>query len=117
MAAGMALGPWGRALRAWWCKDRIRVSPTDGKLLGLDTHSLIEIDGTILEILSRSVRSTLSGPIVTYQVRSTTDGMTGELSVQPDQHEVAWTGDIDTRVLDRREISCYGAGRSGCDGH
>lgn len=104
---GMALGPWARALSAWWRKDRIRASPTDGKLLGLDTHSLIEIDGTILEIMSRSIRSTPAGPIVTYEARSTTDGLTGELSVQPGQCKVMWTVATGTVELDRTAVGCY----------
>ena len=69
-------------LCAWWGADRVRVPPSEGRLLRLGPGSLIEIDGQMAEVRRRVVGRTAEGPYVLYRCESKRGGRF-ELRVEP----------------------------------
>lgn len=48
-------------------QDRVRISPSEGRLLRLSPPCVLTIGRRTVRIVSRAVSETVSGPIVTYE--------------------------------------------------
>lgn len=49
------------------CRDRIRVSPSEGRLLRLSPPCVLTIGSETVQIVSRTVSATTDGPSVQYE--------------------------------------------------
>ena len=47
-----------RIVRSWWLRDRIRVSPSEGRFLRIRPEAILVIGGIEAEVVSRSVTGT-----------------------------------------------------------
>ena len=54
----------------WWCKDRIRIATSEGRILRLRPGHYIGIAVQVYEILSRQTRSADDGLWLDYRCRS-----------------------------------------------
>jgi hypothetical protein len=96
-------------LRAWWQVDRVRVSPSDGRLLRLGLRSVIQVMGDPAVVMKRRVGHTEEGPYVAYEC----EGVAGssEILVRPigDRHRVAirWVTKGKERALSEAEIEAF----------
>ncbi len=61
-------------------QDRIRVSPSEGRLLRLSPSCVLTIGSETVRIVSRTVRDTPDGPSVSYECE--TDSGYGQLVIQ-----------------------------------
>lgn len=102
-------------LRSWWQADRVRVSPSEGRLLRLGLRSVIRVAGESAVVLKRRVGHTAEGPYVVYEC----EGIAGssELRVRPigGTHHVTirWIANGKERALSEGEIDAYPAPRAG----
>ncbi len=55
--------------QAWWQKDRIRSSPSEGKLLRLVPRAILSLRGTTVEVERRDVYKTDDGCVLKLQCR------------------------------------------------
>ena len=55
-----------RLLSRWWRVDRVRVSPTEGRLLRLEPPCILRIGDRVLEVVRRKVGQTPDGAYVEY---------------------------------------------------
>lgn len=60
----------GSLLHSWWQRERIRVSPTDGRLLGLTPGCVVIIDGTPAQVVARERGPPAGEPRVIYVCRT-----------------------------------------------
>ena len=99
-----------RLLCSWWRVDRVRVSPTEGKLLRLEPPCMLRIGERVLEVVRRSVGQTPDGTYVAYtcednpgvcELRVFPVGLTHQPTVQLVTSESC-------TVLDADEIEVYG---------
>lgn len=66
---------WGPSLRAglsycvqtWWNKDRVRVSPREGRLLRVDAGAILFIERERHQVLGRDTIATKYGPVIRYR--------------------------------------------------
>ncbi len=96
-------------LRSWWRMDRIRVLPTDGRLLRLHPPCFVVIGGRSFEIAHRVVGQDAEGPFVDYNIHSQ-DGsarMLVRLIVETSQTVIRWIGPDGERLLDEEAISVF----------
>ena len=56
--------------RTWWQKDRIRSSPSEGKLLRLASGAILSVNGTTIEVERRDVYETADGAVLRLHCRS-----------------------------------------------
>lgn len=56
--------------RTWWQKDRIRSSPSAGKLLRLASGAILSINGTTVEVERRDTYETTDGAVLKLRCRS-----------------------------------------------
>ncbi|MBI4604553.1 MAG: hypothetical protein HY721_21535 [Planctomycetes bacterium] len=54
-------------LLAWWCADRVRASPREGRLLRLEPGSVLRVAGRPAAVVGRRVGETAEGPYVAYE--------------------------------------------------
>jgi len=57
-------------VQAWWNKDRVRVSPREGRLLRVAVGSILFIEGERHQVLGRDTIDTSHGPVIRYQCES-----------------------------------------------
>lgn len=106
---GHILRELGRLLRSWWGVDRIRVSPTDGELLRLKVHTLLQLDGVWWTVQTRWVGDNIHGPFVRYQCGNGTEAATLEVQPSPPSRaeRIAWITGTISRELHPAEITVY----------
>ena len=96
-------------LRAWWRVDRIRVAPSDGRLLRLRPNGFVTIGGGTFEIARRVVGQDAGGPFVIYECQAT--GISAQLIVrlaaESQQTAIRWIGSDGERRLDERDVSVF----------
>lgn len=96
-------------IRSWWRVDRVRVSPTEGRLLRLEPPCWLRVEGTLVEVFSRTVGETTGGPFVTYGCRSPAGPCT--LSLDPrGQGRTAilrWEKDARKEELSSRQVEVF----------
>jgi hypothetical protein len=102
----------GRLLHSWWRRDCIRVSPREGRLLGLAPPCIVLINREVVEVLAR-VRSPPGGNArVTYHCRTRTGS--AELHVRLDEGErschVHWRTSGQVRDLAEDDVEVLGSG-------
>jgi hypothetical protein len=96
-------------LRSWWQADRVRVSPSEGRLLRLRVRSVIQVLGEPAVVVKRRVGHTEEGPYVVYEC----EGIAGssEIHVRPigGTHHVAirWVVKGKERTVSEWEIEAY----------
>jgi len=108
-----------RLLHCWWHKDRVRVSPREGRLLRLQPACLVRINDLLFEVVSRHVQPSSEGPTVIYDC-SGSEG-DGRLVVRLDR-EILWlpmprtpspsprsTGESGAIVLHEDEVEVFPA--------
>lgn len=66
-------------LRAWWGSDRIRTSPTTGRMLALHTGDRFLLLNQIWIVTSRDIKCRESSAHVRLEIRSETENRTAEL--------------------------------------
>ena len=66
-------------LRAWWGSDRIRTSPTTGRMLALHTGDRFLLLNQIWIVTSRDIKCRESSAHVRLEIRSETENQTAEL--------------------------------------
>ncbi|MEO2016477.1 MAG: hypothetical protein ABGZ53_19135 [Fuerstiella sp.] len=69
-------------LRCWYAVDRVRVSPTEGRLLSLRVDDRILIRGDVFTVVNRQTIASRGGIRLAYQL--TSDDGEARLSVNPD---------------------------------
>ena len=67
-------------LRSWYTVDRVRVSPTAGRLLSLQVDDRILIRGDLFTVVKRQTTASRGGIRLAYQLES--DGGGARLSVE-----------------------------------
>ena len=93
-------------VESWWCVDRIRASPREGRLLRLFPGSAVTIHGTTLEIVQRVVRETPRGPLVCYETCS--DEGTCQLWIAAESPEIVmWIRGSSEQSLSAGEIDAW----------
>ena len=96
-------------LRSWWRVDRIRSSPTEGRLLRLQPPAFLLIDGRTIEVTRRVIGQDRDGAFVSYDCLE--NGSTGRLMVRLAADlgtlPVRWIGTGGERVLDERDVSVF----------
>lgn len=99
-------------IRSWWRVDRIRISPTAGRLYRLDSRSILLVERRRVEIMGRTVGQTSAGGYVRYDCLSVYDGQPAELWVTPDPvagtSTIKWITDGSERILDDWEVDVIG---------
>ncbi len=55
---------------AWWMTDRVRISPSSGRLLGLRPGDRFVFRGESFTVVARSVQPTATGHELVYRVES-----------------------------------------------
>ena len=102
-------------LRSWWHVDRVRVSPSQGRLLRLGLRSVIQVGGESAVVLKRRVGHTAEGPYVVYECQCIAGP--SELFVRPigGTHHVTirWVVNGKERTLSEGEIEAFPAPRTG----
>lgn len=96
-------------IRSWWRVDRIRASPTDGRLLRLHPPCFVVIGGQSFEIAHRIVGQDSEGPFVDYNIHSP-DGpgrLLVHLIVETSQTLVRWIGPNGERSLEPCEVGVF----------
>ncbi len=96
-------------IRSWWRVDRIRASPTEGRLLRLHPPCFVVIGGRSFEIAHRVVGQDSEGPFVDYNV-SSPDGpgrLLVRLIVQTSQTVIRWIGPDGERSLEPCEVGVF----------
>jgi hypothetical protein len=100
----------GDLLRSWWQVDRIRVSPSAGRLLRLQPGNIVGIADRDIEVVSRCVSQSPSGSSICYQCRSA-DG-SAQLCVTPVVfgvgERITWTEKDLERSLTADEVEVWG---------
>jgi hypothetical protein len=100
----------GDLLRSWWQVDRIRVSPNAGRLLRLRPGNIVCIADRDIEVVSRSVSQSPSGPSICYRCRSA-DG-SAQLCVTPivcgAGERITWKEKAVERSLTADEVEVWG---------
>lgn len=97
--------------RAWWRVDRVRASPSEGRLLRLAAGSAIRVRGEPSLIATRRVGHTADGPYVVYEC----EGVAGRsrLLLRPiggtHQVTVHWITDGNEEALSEDEVDAYPA--------
>ena len=101
----LAQAVWG-LLRAWWKVDRIRVRPTEGRLLRLQPGCVISVEQRPVEIVGRHTEQSDASGTVAYDC-NTADG-TANLVVVSDGNghccQLAWIEGGGTRLLLEADI-------------
>ncbi len=96
-------------LRSWWRVDRIRSSPTEGRLLRLQPPAFLVIEGRTIEVTRRLIGQDRNGVFVSYDCLE--NGSTGRLMVRLAADlgtlPVRWIGTGGERVLDERDVSVF----------
>ena len=95
------------AVRTWWQQDDIRVSPCEGRLLGLDVPCIVEVEGQLFEITRRAIGRSSSGKYVAYSGHAAADGSDCEFECRPGNRTVEWRDARGTRSLDERSILVF----------
>jgi len=67
------------SIRRWWAKDRIRIAPDQGRLLGLQTGHRVVLDEELFVIAQRNEISTANRAAVRYLLT--------RYPATPDEHE------------------------------
>ncbi|KAA1261377.1 hypothetical protein LF1_39240 [Rubripirellula obstinata] len=101
-------------IAAWYYTDRIRVSPTTGRLLALQVGDRFVIRGESYEVLRREVDDTTNGTVLTYQLDGSQGGSQGGsqrrsiLTVQQDGNDGNSVGQLITSGKhDPRSMSVF----------
>ncbi|MCP4788102.1 MAG: hypothetical protein GY903_18420 [Fuerstiella sp.] len=81
-------------MRSWYAVDRVRVSPTAGRLLSLRVDDRILIRETIFTVVNRQTIASRDGIRLTYQL--TSDDGNAELSVEPDSAGTNYVSELTT---------------------
>ena len=74
-----------KLFRSWWQVDRVRISPTEGRLLRLIPPCIICVNGRPVEVLRRSVSRKTAEVIVQYDCLC--EGRLAQLFVTPREKE------------------------------
>jgi len=97
--------------RSWWQVDRVRISPTEGRLLRLIPPCIISVNGRPVEVLRRSVSRKTSEPIVQYDCLC--EGRTAQLLVtlreKGQTTSVVWFENGQGRDLSESDVEAYGS--------
>ena len=99
-----------RALvRSWWGVDRIRASPSDGRLLRLRPGSLMTVQGRPAEVAQRHILRTAAGTTVTYECRSAEGDARLEVFFTDDAclRRVSWTENGRTEVVEEADVTVF----------
>ena len=56
-----------RLIRSWWQVDRIRISPSEGRLWRLDPPCVVFVDGTPVEVLRKLPTTQDASRVVEYE--------------------------------------------------
>ena len=103
------VGSLTSCLRSWWRVDRIRSSPTEGRLLRLQPPAFLLIDGRTIEVTRRVIGQDRDGAFVSYDCLE--NGSAGRLMVRLagnfNPRPIRWVGAHGERVLDERDVSVF----------
>ena len=95
--------------RSWRQVDRVRISPTAGRLLRLIPPCVISVNGRPVEVLSRSVSHETAQPIVQYDCLC--EGRTAQLFVtlreKREPTSVVWCENGQARDLSEADVKAY----------
>jgi hypothetical protein len=97
--------------RSWWQADRVRASPSEGRLLRLAVGSVLRVRGEPSLVAKRCVGHTACGPYVLYEC----EGIAGRsrLILRPigGTHEITvhWITDGREEALSEEEVEAYPA--------
>ena len=70
-----------RLLRSWWQADRVRISPSEGRLLSLPVPCILRIGGRYVQVRRRCTGMNADGPYVLYECIA--DTQPAQLIVSP----------------------------------
>lgn len=98
-----------RLLGSWWKVDRVRVSPTEGRLLRIEPPCCVVVESRPAEVVARTTGENAAGPFVVYDC--VTARGDGRLLVVPHdcgrRLDVFWTEDGVRRSVDEANIEVY----------
>jgi len=99
-------------VRSWWRVDRIRASPTEGRLLRLHPPCFVVIGGRSFEIAHRVVGQDAEGPFVDYQIDSQAGParLLVRLIVETSQTVIRWIGPDGERSLLPQDVDVFESG-------
>ncbi len=93
-------------------RDRIRVSPSDGRLLRLAPPCALTIGSETVRVVSRTVSETAFGPVVSYECE--TDFGMAELTVRLTgdyrgglSSEITWTNEQSRQAIAEQDVVVY----------
>ncbi len=97
-------------LRNWWQADRIRLSPSQGRLMNIQSSTLLEIAGELWRVRSRH-QDTVNGEMIIRYVCVKGDEM-GELRVFMSncddwRSQVLWVCGSDSCALEESSVTVY----------
>ncbi|MEX0702523.1 MAG: hypothetical protein WD069_10555 [Planctomycetales bacterium] len=98
-----------RLFHAWWCVDRIRISPREGRLLVLRPGDMVSVKARTAEIRTRREQPDAVRPRVTYDCR-TVDGsarLTIAASNTGEAVSIEWSEGSATISLDQADVEIF----------
>jgi hypothetical protein len=96
-----------RLVHSWWRQDRIRLSPTEGRLLRLEPPCFLVIDGQPFEIVKRTLRPSDREPVAVYTCRTCGSELMIRQGLTP---EILWHHQGVVRRLHETDIEVYPGG-------
>jgi hypothetical protein len=86
-------------IAAWYRSDRIRVSPTTGRLLRIQVGDRLVIRGELYRVAQRDIQETQNSKVLTFELAGSLEP--GRLKVRQDRHGV------DHRENQHGELTIY----------
>jgi hypothetical protein len=95
-----------RLLHSWWRQDRIRLSPTEGRLLRLEQPCFLVIDGQPFEVVKRTLRPSDKERVAVYAFRTSASELVVRQGLTP---EILWQHQGVVRRLHETDIEVFPA--------
>jgi len=97
--------PVGQLIWTWWANDRIRCSPTEGRLLQLSPRSIIVIEGEWAVVRRRTVQPSCAEPVVSYECE--TNRGPAQLTIDARGEVERWETSAGKSTVDASEIEVF----------
>ena len=105
-SGGSLLADLADLFRLWWRKDRVRTSPSEGRLLGLAAGSIVDIQGLRVVVNGRHFVDTPQGAVVRYTCEGPAAACELWISLRPVPAILLVTGG-EERELDSEDIEVW----------